>query len=246
MKGCELLLYLLSILAYAFMITMNLLAHALPINGQTTSEVSNKLNVLFTPAGYVFMIWGLIYLMLAIWLMRQGFPSKRNLPIYKKIYPIFILSSLLNGIWIVTWHYELFLLSIIIIVSLLITLIVLYRNLNISGIKIDMATFSIYLGWVSVATIANISYYLTYINWNGWGLSNTIWTIIMLSVAMVIAIYILVKYHDWLYPLVFVWAIIGIAIRNMDQYYLVTFTAFVYSFVLFLLTIILSIRRKPL
>lgn len=238
--------FLLNLIAYILVVTVNALANALPLNGQTTGEISNRLNVLFTPAGYVFSIWGLIYLLLGIWVIRQFPKSRRDLPIYQETSGLFVLSSILNSLWIFMWHYEFFGLSVIVMLLLLFTLIRLYTNLKAADASFfDLLPFSVYLGWISVATIANISYYLTYIDWDGFGLSDSIWTFILLLIATILALTFLKKENDWVYPLVFVWAFIGIGVKNQNaDVPLVVFSSYVLAALIFIVTILYAFNAK--
>ncbi|WP_062515583.1 tryptophan-rich sensory protein [Halobacillus sp. KGW1] len=238
--------FILNLLAFILVVVVNGLANALPLNGQTTGEISNRLDVLFTPAGYVFSIWGLIYLLLGIWVLRQFPASRRDLPLYLNTSGLFVLSSLLNSLWIFLWHYNYFGLTVIVMLLLLLTLIRLYTTVKASGASFfDLLPFSIYLGWISVATIANISYYLTDIGWDGFGLSDTVWTIILLVVATVLAVFFLVSEEDWVYPLVFVWAFIGIGVRNQgSDETVVVYTAYLLAALIFILTIVFGFKQK--
>lgn len=231
-------------LAYLLMVGVNALANIIPIGGKTTGEISARLEVLFTPAGYVFSIWGLIYLLLGVWLVR-GIPKKRrNLPLYTETSSLFILSCLLNTAWIFLWHYQLFLWTVPVMVSLLLTLIFLYQKVkDTAPTKIDQAPFSIYLGWISVATIANISYVLVEYNWNGFGLSQLTWTIIMLIVATLLAVYFRIQQDDRLFPLVFVWAIIGIGVQNQAAYLSLANLTYVLAAIIFIV-MLLPIKSK--
>lgn len=236
---------LLNILAYLLVITVNALANIIPLNGQTTGEISNKLNVLFTPAGYVFSIWSLIYLLLGLWILRQFPKDRRNLPVYQETSSLFVLSSLLNSLWIFMWHYEYFGASVIVMILLLLTLIRLYVKAKEADASFfDLLPFSVYLGWISVATIANISYFLTYIDWNGFGLSASFWTILLMIVAAVLALYFLFYENDWVYPLVIVWALIGIGVQNKDgDVQIVVFTAYSLAIIIALMTLIYLVKK---
>ena len=235
---------ILNLLGYLLVIIINFLANYLPINGQQTGEISDKLDVLFTPAGYVFSIWGLIYILTGIWVLAQIPKSRRNSPVYKAAFPWFLISCLLNSAWIFAWHYEYFPLSVLIIAALLITLIVLYERIKaVPHSWWELAPFSIYLGWISVAAIANISFTLKDAGWNGFGLSDTVWTIIMLAVAALLAIVFKFRNRDWLYPLVFVWAFIGIGVRNAEDYSTVSYIAYGLAAVIFIAAIIPQKKR---
>ncbi|MCA0989328.1 tryptophan-rich sensory protein [Guptibacillus algicola] len=236
---------LLNVIAYILVITVNALANIIPLNGQTTGEISNKLNVLFTPAGYVFSIWSLIYLLLGLWILRQFPKNRRNLPVYQETSSLFVLSSLLNSLWIFMWHYEYFGASVIVMILLLLTLMRLYMKAKEADASFfDLLPFSVYLGWISVATIANISYFLTYIDWNGFGLSASFWTILLMIVATVLALYFLFNENDWVYPLVIVWALIGIGVQNKDgDVQVVVFTAYCLSIIIALMTLIYLVKK---
>lgn len=232
--------FILILVATVLVVTVNALANILPINGQTTGEISNKLDVLFTPAGYVFGIWGLIYFLLFIWTLRQFPASRRDLPLYKKAAPLYLLSSVLNISWILLWHYEFFLLTVFVMIGLLLTLIVLYRIIKNENPSFwDIVPFSVYLGWISVATIANISYYLKYIGWNGFGLSDVLWTLIMLISAAFLATFFAFKNKDVIYPMVFTWAFIGIGIKNHIDHPSVSYTAYTFASVIFILALMI-------
>ncbi|RSD28451.1 TspO/MBR family protein [Mesobacillus subterraneus] len=235
--------FILNLVATVLVVLVNALANILPINGQNTGEISNRLDVLFTPAGYVFGIWGLIYFLLFIWTLRQFPASRRNLTVYQKATPLYVLSSVLNTTWILLWHYEFFLLTVVVMIGLLLTLIRLYHLIkNEEHTFWDLLPFSVYLGWISVATIANISYYLKYIRWNGFDLSDVAWTLIMLSIATLLAIYFTNKNEDRIYPLVFIWAFIGIGIKNAASHPTVSTASYVLSALILIMMVFLKQR----
>lgn len=235
--------FILILIATLLVVLVNALANILPINGQTTGEISNRLDVLFTPAGYVFGIWGLIYLLLFVWTLRQLPADRRNLHIYMKATPLYLLSCILNISWILLWHYEYFLVTVFVMITFLLTLISLYHKIKKEDPSFwDIAPFSVYLGWISVATIANISYYLKYMNWDGFGLSDLTWTFIMLFVAAALAIIFSVKNKDPIYPLVFSWAFIGIGVKNAAAYPSLSYTAYTLASII----LILALMNKKL
>lgn len=238
--------FLMNLAAFLLVVIVNGLANALPLNGQTTGEISNRLDVLFTPAGYVFSIWGLIYLLLGIWVLSMFPESRRNLPVYQNTSGLFVLSSLLNSLWIFMWHYEFFGLSVLVMLLLLLTLIRLYLKLQEAGASFwERLPFSVYLGWISVATIANISYFLTYIGWDGFGISASAWTILLLIVGFLLALVFMTSQNDWIYPLVFVWAFIGIAVKNEGAGVPgVVYTAYILAGLLLVLTVFYALRQR--
>ncbi|CAH0279285.1 hypothetical protein SRABI96_03928 [Peribacillus sp. Bi96] len=238
------LITIINLIFYLFVVTMNFLANFLPLNDQTSGEVSDKLDVLFTPAGYVFSIWGFIYFLLAIWVFRQFLSKHQNSPAYKASFPWFALSCALNGAWLLAWHYEHFLLSVFIIIALLTTLMVIYTSIKkVEHTTFDLFPFSVYTGWVSVATMADIAYYLTYIEWDGFGVSNA-WTIVLLIAATILAFVFASKNRDWCYPLVFVWAFIGIGIRNGAAYPIISDTSFILAAITFIIAITIFIKNR--
>jgi hypothetical protein len=213
----------LIILSVAAVIVVNGLANALPINGQATGEISDRFEVFFVPAGYVFSIWGLIYLGLIAYAIYQALPAQAENPILKKIAGPFLLSSAANIAWIFLWHYEFFPLTLVVMLALLGTLIAIYLILDIGRAPVSRAMkwfvhvpFSIYLGWITVATIANATSLLHFLEWNGWGISPEAWTLIMLAAGVIIGAIISLTRGDVAYALVLIWAFAGIAVKHED------------------------------
>lgn len=237
------MLLIFTIFAFVLVVTVNALANILPINGQTTGEISNQLEVLFTPAGYVFSIWGVIYFLLAYWLVTQLMPQARNDPAYIKVRWLFVISCALNVAWILCWHYEWFGLSVIVMLCLLLTLIFIYLALDAKGERyIRKLPFSVYLAWISVATVANISYYLTSVNWDGWALSPENWTIIMMLIATLLASIFLWRHADIAYAVVFIWALVGIGVANLSGSNEVYLTAFAFAGLLAVQSLMIAIN----
>ena len=237
---------IINLIAFLVVVIVNGLANALPLNGQTTGEISNRLNVLFTPAGYVFSIWGLIYLLLGIWVIRQFPKSRRSLPLYKETSFLFVLSCALNSLWIFMWHYEWFGVSVLVMILLLLTLTRLYVRAKAAGASFfDVLPFSVYLGWISVATIANISYFLNHIGWDGFGIASSIWTFLLLLIATILAIHFIRVERDRIYPFVFIWAFIGISVQNQSaDVPLVVYASYVCAGILTIAILIDVIKRK--
>ena len=209
---------ILSILAT---IVVNGLANALPINGQNTGEISDRFQVYFVPAGYVFSIWGLIYLGLIAYAIYQVLPSQRENPRLRAIGWLVVLSGIANSVWIFLWHYELFLLTIFAMLTLLVSLILIYNRLGIGRTTATKAEtwfvhvpFSIYLGWITVATVANATSLLDYLNWNRFGLSPELWMGIILAVVLLIDVVMNFSRSDVAFTLVILWALAGIGIKH--------------------------------
>jgi peptidoglycan/LPS O-acetylase OafA/YrhL len=175
-------------------IIVNALANILPLNGISTREISDKFQVYFVPAGYVFSIWGLIYLGLVAFAIYQALPAQRENPRLRAIGWPFLVSCAANIAWLFLWHYQQFLWTILAMVILLASLLVIYLLMMRGGDAVPPAErwlvrlpFSIYLGWISVATIANASDVLYYIKWNGWGIAPAVWAVIMMVIAACLA-----------------------------------------------------------
>jgi benzodiazapine receptor len=202
-------------------IIVNALANILPLNGISTGEISDKFQVYFVPAGYVFSIWGLIYLGLVAFAIYQALPAQRENPRLRAIGWPFLVSCAANIAWLFLWHYQQFLWTILAMVILLASLIVIYLLMMRGGDAVPPAErwlvrlpFSIYLGWISVATIANASDVLYYIKWNGWGIAPAVWAVIMMVIAACLAWAMAVLRGDWAYGLVIIWALVGIAVKQ--------------------------------
>ena len=210
-----------NVLAFAATLVVNGLANALPLNGQTTGEISDRFQVYFVPAGYVFSIWGLIYLALLAFAVYQALPAQRDNPRLRRAGYSFALSCVANVVWLFLWHYEIFALTIVAMLALLLLLIATYLRLEAGRARVSAAEkwlahvpFSIYLGWITVATIANVTSLLDYVNWGGWGVSPEAWTVVMLVAGAGIATAMGLTRGDVAYMLVIVWAFAGIAVKH--------------------------------
>lgn len=201
-------------------IAVNGLANALPINNLTTGEISDRFMVYFVPAGYVFSIWGLIYLGLLGYTVFQALPSQRNDATLAAIAPVYVLSALANMGWIALWHYEQFVLTLPVMLVLLGSLIAIYRRIYLAApvarsVRLWVGIpFSIYLGWITVATVANGTALLDFLQWNGWGLSAEVWFGVMLAAATVIGAGFAWLRRDVAYVAVLLWAFAGIAVKH--------------------------------
>jgi len=202
-------------------LVVNILANALPFNGQNTGEISDRFQVYFVPAGYVFSIWGVIYLGLIAFAIYQALPAQRENPSLRHIGYLYALTCLANSVWIFLWHYNVFALTVIAMLVLLLALIAIYLLLGIGRERVSQAEkwmvhlpFSIYLGWITVATVANITDLLYYVNWSGWGISPQAWAVIMLIAAAAIASAVALTRRDVGYTLVILWAFAGIAVKQ--------------------------------
>ena len=208
---------LITILATLVTITVNALANSLPLNGLSTGEISDRFEIYFVPAGYVFSIWGLIYLGLIIYTIYQALPAQKDNQALKRIAPAYWLGSLANSFWIFLWHFEVFPLTLIVMLGILASLLYIYlqlKNSEDSQKWLVKLPFSIYLGWITVAAVANTSQFLFYFNWGGWGITGTVWAVIMIAVASLLGLLMIWRENDTPYLLVLVWAFIGITVSQ--------------------------------
>lgn len=204
--------------SFALMVLINVLSNALPINGQTMPEISAKYPSLFTPAGFTFSIWGIIYLFLLVFVVYQALPAQRDSDRIARIGPYFKINCLANALWIVVWHYDLLVLSLLVMLVLLATLVLIYRSLlrqlhsssPLQHVTLHLP-FSLYTAWISVATIANISVLQTHYGWDSVGLTDIQWTLLKLAVAGSIGAFAVLRLRDPVFVLVIAWATYGIS-----------------------------------
>jgi len=195
---------------------MNYLANALPLNGKNTGAISDGFPNLFVPAGITFSIWGVIYLLLLVFCVTQF--TSTNQDVVSRIGWLFAVTCIFNALWIVTWHYGRLPLSVIVMLGLLISLIwinIIVKDLPSGLIK---AAFGIYLGWICIATIANVTALLVTYNWSGFGLSEETWTIIMIIIGALITSLALWRLDNPFIGLSVVWAFTGIMIKRQVDY----------------------------
>ncbi len=214
-------------ITYIAMVVVNFLANSLPINNRSTGVISDAYPNLFAPAGPAFSIWGLIYLLLAGYVIFQFFPfqkdpDSRKEEILKKVNILFIVSSLANISWIFAWHYDFIGFSVMIMAVLLVSLIKIADILRLEQYtlleKIFVSTpFSVYFGWITVATIANITVFLVSIQWDGFGISDFIWTSIILLVGAFIGIVRMYKDKNIAYGMVLIWAYSWILFKHLSE-----------------------------
>ncbi len=242
----------LNIIGFILVLTLNGLANALPINGRTTGELSDLYPNLFVPAGFTFSIWGLIYLLLLGFTIFQasGLWKASASTANKAVETIgiwFFVSCLANASWILAWHYLQIELSVLIMLTILTSLIMIYRRLEIESgapsskeLFLVHLPFSVYLGWITVATIANFTTLLVDQGLSGFWLGEMIWTCLMILVATGFGIFFLLRKMDIPYALVLIWAFYGISAARFND----TIILFTYAgMALLSIGVILRFRR---
>lgn len=224
-RRSQIILSIVNLVGFLGTVVVNGLATILPLNNKTTGELSDQYPNLFVPAGLTFSIWGLIYVLLAIFAIysliiaiRKGTTGS----FINKIGILFVLSCIANIGWIFAWHFEIVPLSLVMMVVLLGFLLAIYMKLGIGkkgSTKKEQylvhLPFSVYLGWITIATIANVTALLVDVNWNGFGLSEQFWTVVVIVVGIAIALGVLFRRQDIYYSLVVDWALLGILIKRL-------------------------------
>jgi benzodiazapine receptor len=237
----------INMVAFALTVVVNGLAGSTTIlGGKLTAEVSDANPTLITPAGYVFSIWGVIYILLGIFVVFQALPSQKGKDYQGKISWLFVSSCLLNIAWLFLWQFEYLILSVVLMFLLLATLIAIYLRLDIGkstaslGEKLAVhVPFSVYLGWITIASIANVAVTLVSTGWDGFGISQEIWAALIIVIAVLITLLVIAKRKDLAYGLVIIWALLGIGVKQSANQNIVTATEI--SAVIIVIALALSI-----
>jgi translocator protein len=239
-----------NIVAFVVTLAINSLANTTVLNGRTTGQVSDLYPTLITPADYVFAIWGIIYVLLLAFVIYQALPSQKDKPFKKQIGALFILSSLLNCVWLFLWQYDFITASVPVMFALLATLIAIYLRLNIGRAKVSVREkllvhlpFSVYLGWITIAAIANVASALVSVGWDSFGLSPEVWAVAMLAVALVITLAVIFTRRDIAYSLVIVWALAGIAVKQNSSQNIVTTAEIAIAVIVIALVLVITTYR---
>jgi len=215
-----------NLVGFVVVVVVNALATIIPLGGITTGQLSDLYANLFVPSGLTFSIWGIIYLLLGIYVVyglvfsvRKSEPSNSFM---EKVGILFIVGCVANAGWIFSWQYRVLSLSLVCMLILLLSLIFMYRQLNVGRSNARSSEkymvhlpMSIYLGWISIATIANVTALLVYYKWNRFGINEQVWAIIMIAIGILLGLLMLVNRKDIFYALVVDWAVLGILLKRM-------------------------------
>ncbi|WP_417431622.1 tryptophan-rich sensory protein [Halpernia sp.] len=247
-------LQILNGVALVSTIIINYISNSGLINGKTIGNVSDGLRTLFTPAGYAFSIWGFIYLLLFGFIIYQGrslFVKNAEDDFVEKIGPWFIISCVANSSWVFLWLFGYTGLSCIFIFLLLFSLVKIILNNRMEIWNAPAKTiaflwwpFVFYAGWVTVASIANVSAFLVKINWDGFGISPEIWTITMIIIATIINLIVVYKRNLREFATVGIWALIAIAVPNFDQHQTISYIAIIASIIIFIVIMIQGFQNR--
>jgi benzodiazapine receptor len=222
-------IHIVSLVAFVAMIVVNVLANVLPINGLDTRQVSDLYPSLFTPAGITFSIWSVIYVSLACFLVVSW--MRKDDELIDELLPWFTVSCILNAMWIFAWHYLQPAMSVAIMVALLIVVAKMFVQLHQETFTrlrdriFLQLPFTLYLAWICVATIANISALLVAIKWDPAFLNDEDWTVVMMIVAALLAVKVTLDYRAPFFALVVMWALLGIHLRWSGREYISIFYA---------------------
>jgi TspO/MBR family len=213
-----------NIVAFVITLVINGLAGTTILNGRSTAQVSDLYSNPFTPAGYVFAIWGIIYVLLAVFVIYQILPKQKDSLFQRQIGILFILSSILNCVWLFLWQYDYITFSVVAMFGLFLSLTAIYWRLAIGKSNVSLTEkicvhlpFSVYIGWITVATIANVAAALVSVGWDGFGLAAETWAIIAMGVALIVTLVVVILRRDYAFSLVIVWALAGIAVRQISS-----------------------------
>jgi benzodiazapine receptor len=213
-----------NVVAYVVTIAVNGLAGSTTLlGGVTSADVSNSYPTLVTPAGFTFAVWGIIYALLMVFAVYQLLPRNRSKPFLSQVGVLFGLSSVCNICWLFLWHYGYVTYSLVLMFALLASLILIYRRLDIGRAAVFLKEkicvhlpFSVYLGWISIATIANVSVAFVAAGWDGWGIEPSTWAVAIIGVALVLTLAVLATRKDVAFSLVVVWALVGILSKQSE------------------------------
>jgi hypothetical protein len=209
-------------------IVVNTLSNFFPLKGLNVGQISNQLfsSVQIIPANYAFAIWGLIYLGLIALGFYQFQPSQQQDPALRRSGWLLVMASLAQMGWIYLFQARLFTLSTLAMAGILLPLIAIYLRLDMGSNRTAAShrkarwfvqyPISLYLGWISVATVVNVAIALYSLNWDGWGIAPAVWATVMAVVSGAIAAVISVRHRDPIFVMVIVWALVAIALRHSE------------------------------
>ncbi len=252
--GSGFMLSIATLTAIVATLLVNALSNLFPPKGLNIGAIANTVlqGVLITPASYAFAIWGLIYVGLLAYGIYQLRPAQRRNPTMQRVNWLLISACIAQMVWVYLFTLRLFGLSIVAMVGILLSLMGAYLQLNVGKVRVSREhqrfahiPFSIYLGWISVATVVNVASALYSAQWQGWGISATAWTVTMLLVGAAIAAIVAMQRADVAFTLVFIWAYVAIAVRQFANPAL-WMTAIALAIVLAVVLVLSRAKRKPL
>jgi benzodiazapine receptor len=217
-------LQIANILIFAVTLIVNGLANTSILGGKTTAQISDAYPTLITPAGYVFAIWGIIYALLFVFVVFQALPSKRDKPFLREVGVLFVLSGVLNVVWLFLWQYDFVALSVVPMMALLASLVAIYLRLKVGKSNVSLREkacvhlpFSVYFGWITVAAAADVAAALSDVGWVKWVSADAVWGVLAMAAVLVITLAVIALRRDVAYGLVIIWALVGIAVSQSAE-----------------------------
>jgi translocator protein len=213
-----------NIVALIATVIFNWASQVFELNGNTNQALANRYDILYFPADWAFSIWGIIYTLLIAWVIYQALPSQRGNPYHRRIGYLFVVTAAANIGWIASFHYEQFALSMVMMLLLLVTLIAIVLRLGTRDAAVPLRDrwlihipFSVYLGWITAATVTNATYLLYDAGYREsvLGIGGEAWTVILLLVSAALAIMVIITRRDTAYALVIAWAVSAIGSRYL-------------------------------
>ena len=219
-----------NVIFFLLMVGFNFLSQTMPLNGKTAGELSDTYRNLFTPAGITFSIWGVLYLAILLFIGWQAWPIRNKQRAEQRNWSVtalgweFVGLCVLNMAWLFCWHYQFVTASVLVMLFTLGLLVrmnrLIFRHLphTIDRRNFLQIPFGLYLGWISVATVANITAWLVSRQWTGFGLSEKLWTEIMIGVATLLAVLMVYSWRNIPYALAVIWALLGITWKHQQLF----------------------------
>lgn len=214
---------IVNVVVFILTIAVNVLSNALPLNGRTAGEISDALPTYFTPAGYAFAVWSLIYLSLLGFIVYQALPSQRENQWLRQIGYLPAVANLLNAGWLFAWHYGIYWLSVLIMLGLLASLLLIYIKLQagVPGVERSwqdvvfiVFPMTLYFAWINVATVANVATTFVAYGLTNLGLGGPTWSVVMIAVVTLVATAVLLNRASLPYAGVLIWALLAIRVKQ--------------------------------
>ena len=208
---------------FGCVLVLNYLANQLPLGGVTQRELAAEYQLLLTPAGYAFSIWGVIYLGLVVYIVSQALPQTRSEQQIRSLDKPFRISCFCNMGWLFAWHHRAVTISVFLMLGLLLSVAWAYRSLDKergryrrSSEWIIERTFSLYLGWVSIAMTLNLSIFFSQLGWSGLPLTPQTWATLLLVLLSILFLALAIPRRDFALLFVLAWAALGIFVKNRE------------------------------
>ena len=231
---------LLVLTALVGMLAFTVYSMELPLNGRTQQQIARDFDVFLIPADYAFAIWAVIYMGLIAYMTYQLLPRQTDNALHRQIAPWFMIGCVANCAWIYCWHFGLYQWALCAMLVLLESLMAIYVRLGIGRFRVRRneilfvrIPFSLYFGWITVATIVTITTYLDHIDWHAYGLHPELWALIVLSVGALLGGLVAMRHRDFVYAGAIIWGFVGVAVKHSNNLPIV-FTVAVMSAVMIL------------